>query len=110
MDPFQAGVNFILGRLKQSAAAAWMKFLFELGFSAVVSYLVTSGLALIAGKPELFARGSGQVAAAISLAALFRRESSRLTRGMLAVLPGEEAALELNANLQTIQKSESDKK
>ena len=106
MDPFQAGVNFLLGRLKQTATAAWLKFLFELGFSAVVSFLFICGSVLAATKSPSVAIGSGMVMAAIAMTVLFRREQSRLTKGMLVVLPSAEAAQELATGLQTIQKSE----
>jgi hypothetical protein len=46
------------------------------------------------------------VAAAISMTVLFRKEASRLTKGMLVILPADEAAKELAANLQSIQKPE----
>lgn len=109
MDPFQAGVNFLLGRLKQSATAQWFKFLFELGFSAVVSFLFVCGSMLATTKSWPTAAGAGMVMAAIAMTVLFRREQSRLTKGMLVVLPSAEATQELATGLQMIQKSEEKK-
>ena len=45
------------------------------------------------------------VTAAMALAYLFRRERSKLTAGMIAVLPGDEAAKEMEANWQVIEKA-----
>jgi len=104
MDPFQAGVNFLLGRLKQSATAQWFKFLFELGFSAVVSFLFACGTLLFGRAPAGVAIGFGMIWSAMAMTYLFRRETSRLTKGMLVALPGDEAAKELAAGFQTIEK------
>jgi hypothetical protein len=109
MDPFQAGVEFLLGRLKQTAYAAWLKFLFELAFSAVVSFLFSCGGMLFAGKPAGIAIGFGMIWAALALVYLFRRERSKLTAGMIVALPGDEAARELASNFQTIEKPEKEK-
>jgi hypothetical protein len=46
--------------------------------------------------------GSGMVVSSVSLAVFFRM--SPLTKGMMAVLPAEEAAKELNTNIQIIEK------
>lgn len=106
MDPFQAGVNFLLGRLKQTAAAAWFRFLFEIAFSAVVSFLFTCGTVLVTSRSVALAIGSGMVMAALAMTVLFRREQSRLTKGMMAVLPGDEAGQELATSFQVINKPE----
>ena len=63
MDPFQAGVNFLLGRLKQTAIAAWAKFLFEMGFSALGTFLFTCGSVLVASQSWAIGCGSGMIAA-----------------------------------------------
>lgn len=116
MDPFQGLAKLVLGKLEQGIVSAWLKFLFELIFSAVVSYLFTAGgilagteltgalPAMPAADLALVARGAGMVAAAVSLTALFRKESGRLTKGMFVVLPSEEAAKEIATNLQVIEK------
>ena len=109
MDPFQAGVEFLLGRLKQSATAAWLKFLFELGVSAVVSFLFGCGSLLFAKAPAGIAIGFGMVWAAMAMSYLFRRETSRLTKGMIVALPADEATRELASNFEVIEKTNNDK-
>jgi ABC-type multidrug transport system permease subunit len=106
MDPFQGLADFILGRLKQSAIALWLKFLFEIAFSATVSFLLIAGSVLVSSRNWALAAGSGAITAAVVMTVIFRKESSRLTRGMFVVLPALEADQELNSNLQTIQKPE----
>jgi hypothetical protein len=109
VNPFDALAEFVLGKIKEGLYAAWLKFLFELGFSAVVSFLFSAGTLLFAKAPAGVAIGFGMIWAAMALVYLFRRESSRLTKGMLVALPGEEAEKELAANFQTIQKPEQEK-
>jgi hypothetical protein len=106
MDPFQALAKLVLGKLEQSLIGQWLKFLFELAFSGLVSYLFICGGALAGGTGSLASEGLGMVAAAISLTYLFRRERSKLTRGMIIALPESEAAKELESNMQTIIKSD----
>jgi hypothetical protein len=110
MNPFDALATFILGRIKQGLYTQWLKFLFEMAFSAVVSFLFTCGTVLVSGRSAALAVGSGMVMAAIVMTVLFRRESSRLTKGMLVVLPGDEAAQEMATGLQVIQKADEEKK
>ena len=106
MNPFDALATFVLGKLKQSATAAWFKFLFEMGFSAITSFLVIFGSVLVSTKSWATAVGTGAITASVALTYLFRKESSRLTKGMLVVLPELEADKELNTDLQTIQKKD----
>lgn len=104
MNPFDALATFVLGRLKQSATAAWMKFIFELVFSAIGSFLFICGGVLVSSRSWTLAAGSGMIVAAIAMTALFRKEQARLTKGMLVVLPSAEAAKEIETDLQTIEK------
>lgn len=108
MNPFEAIATFVLGKIKEGIWAQWLKFLFELTFSAVVSFLFTCGTVLVATDSVTIAIGSGMIVAALALTVLFRRESSKLTRGMLVVLPSAEAAKELATDFQTIQKTNED--
>jgi len=96
--------TFVLGRLQQGLYAQWLKFLFEMGFSAVVSFLFTCGTVLVSTHSPATAIGAGMMLAAIAMATLFRRERSKLTKGMLVVLPSAEAAQEIATDLQAIQK------
>jgi ABC-type multidrug transport system permease subunit len=109
VDPLNDLATFILGRIKEGLYAQWLKFLFELGFSAVVSFLFICGGTLAATHEASAAIGSGMVMAGISMTVLFRRERSRLTKGMLVVLPSAEAAQELATDLQTIEKPDKEK-
>jgi ABC-type multidrug transport system permease subunit len=104
VDPFQGLAKFVLGKLEQSSIALWLRFLFELIFSAVVSFLLVTGLALIGADNFAFAIGTGMVSSAVVMTVVFRKESSRLTKGMFVVLPELEAEQELKTNLETIQK------
>ena len=107
MNPFDAIATFVLGKIKEGIWAQWLRFLFELLFSALVSFLFTCGTVLVSTRSAALAIGSGMIVASLSLTVLFRRESSKLTKGMLVVLPSAEAAKELATDFQTIQKSNS---
>lgn len=104
MDPFQGLAAFVLGKLKESAIALWLRFLFELIFSGTVSFLLITGLALVGADNFAFAIGTGMISAAVTMTVVFRKEASRLTKGMFVVLPSLEAEQELKTNLETIQK------
>jgi hypothetical protein len=104
MDPFQGLASFILGKMKDSTIALWWKFLFEMAFSAVGSFLIICGTVLSLGSHAGIAIGNGMVAAALAMAYLFRKEHSRLTKGMIVALPEIEAEKELAADMQVIQK------
>jgi hypothetical protein len=80
----------------------WASLLFQMAFSGSVTFLLVCGGQLVAGLPLKMAIGSAMVACAVVLAVLFRR--SPLTKGMMVVLPSEEAAKEIAASLQTISK------
>ena len=99
----------VLGKIKEGVWAEWLRFLFELLFSAIVSFLFTCGSVLVTTRSAAIAIGSGMVVASLALTVLFRRESSKLTKGMLVVLPSAEAAKELATDFQTIEKPEEKK-
>jgi F0F1-type ATP synthase assembly protein I len=104
MDPFQGLASLILGKLKDSTIALWWKFLFEICFSGVVSYLTICGAALMGGGNPLIAKGAGMLSAAVFMTIVFRKETSRLTKGMFVALPELEAVKELATDTQTIKK------
>ena len=110
MDPFQGLAALILGKLKESLIGLWLKFLFEMAFSGLVSFLLVWGSVLVSTRNWALAAGSGGITAAVCMTVLFRKEASRLTRGMLVVLPQLEASKELTTDLLTIQKSEKEQK
>ncbi len=104
MNPWTGLAELLLGYMRQNQVAQWLRFIFELLFSGFVSFLFICGSVLIATKLYSLAIGAGMIAAAVSMTALFRRESSKLTKGMLVVLPSQEAAKEISTDLQSIQK------
>ena len=103
MDPLGALADFVLGRLKQSAMALWLKLLFTMAFSAAVSFLFVCGTMLAVAQPASFAIGSGMVMAAMAMTLLFRR--SPLTKGLMVALPEAEATKELQTAFQIIEKA-----
>lgn len=109
MNPFDAIATLILGKIKDGIWAQWLRFLFELLFSAVVSFLFTCGSVLLTTRSAAIAIGSGMVVASLALTVLFRREATKLTKGMLVVLPSAEAAKELATDFQTIEKTQEKK-
>lgn len=109
MNPADAILGFVWNKIKEGIWAQWLKFLFELSFSAVTSFLFVCGTVLCSTRSATIAIGSGMVMAAIALTVLFRRESSKLTRGMLVVLPGDEAAKEIATDIQVLQKPDKEK-
>ena len=110
MNPFDALAQFAFDKIKEGIWAQWLKFLFELAFSAVVSFLFACGSFLLAQRTVGVSVGWGMLWSAMALTYLFRRETSRLTKGMIVALPSDEAAKELAADFQTIQKPNQEKK
>jgi hypothetical protein len=108
VNPFDALAKLALGWLEHTTIAAWAKFIFELLFSAIVSFLFTCGGMLMASEPTAIAVGFGMIWAAMAMVYLFRRERSKLTAGMVVALPGDEAAKEMAASFQTIVKPTKD--
>jgi hypothetical protein len=104
MDPFGALANLILGKLKEGLWASWLRFLFELGFSATIGFLGTAGGLLMAGKPIPVAIGTGMVTAAACMLYLFLRESAKLTKNMLIAIPAAQWEEENSENIKLIQK------
>jgi hypothetical protein len=102
MNPFDGLAHYLLGRLEQKIIQAWTRFLFQMAFSAVVSFLFTCGTVMVSTKSVIVGVGSGMVMTAIVLTVFFR--TSKLTAGMQAVLPSSEAEQELLTGIQTITK------
>ena len=89
--------------IKKGIWATWLKFLFLLIFSAVVSYLVVDGGALVKGVPELIARGYGYLAAAGALTLCFSINGAKLFKGMSAIIPSQEVIAQLETEFQKVQ-------
>ena len=102
MNPFDGLAHYLLGRLEQKIIQAWTRFLFQMAFSAVVSFLFTCGSVMVGTKSVIIGVGSGMVTSAVVLTVFFR--TSKLTAGMQAVLPEAEAVAEMATGIQTITK------
>lgn len=101
--------NFIWDEIKKGIWAQWLKLLFLLLFSGVVSYLSTDGWCLIHGSPELVARGNGYVAAAGALVLCFLINGAKLMKGMTAIVPNQEVVATLETQFQQLQPTEEKK-
>jgi len=116
LDPSSAIVGFIWDKIKEGVWLECIRFLFELIFSAVVSFLygfsatvALCGAAILAGAPTdltpawtfVLALGSGAGWAAISATKEFRAAPDKIKKGLLVVLPEAEAAEEFAAQFQT---------
>jgi hypothetical protein len=104
MDPLNALATFILGKMKESAMALWLKLVFTMLFSATVSFLFTCGSVLLTTRSWTIAAGSGMIMASLAMTVLYRK--SALTRGLTVVLPAAEAAKELDTDFQTISRGD----
>jgi hypothetical protein len=102
VNPFSALAELAVGFWKAGKAQAWAKLIFQLLASGLISFLFVCGTALVGSRSWAVAIGMGMIMASVSMTVVFRR--SPLTKGMLLVLPSEEAAKEINSDLQTIQK------
>ena len=105
MNPFSVIAEFFLGVLKQKTLQNWLRLLFELFLSGLLTFMLIAGSTLLVPPHSwAIATGSGLVLAAVVMTVVFRR--SPLTKGMMLVLPSWEAAKEIETNLQVIQKGE----
>ena len=102
MNPFDGLAKYLLGRLEQKILQSWARFLFQMAFSAFVSFCFICGTVMVTTKSVIVGVGSGMVMVAIVLTVFFR--TSKLTAGMIAVLPSAEAVQEIATSLQTITK------
>jgi len=107
VNPFDGLAKYLLGRLEQNILQSWARFLFQMAFSAFVSFCFTCGTVMLSTRSLLTGIASGMIMVAIVLTVFFR--TSKLTSGMVAVLPSAEAAQELVTGIQTIQKAEEKK-
>lgn len=104
MNPFDGLAKYLLGRLEQKILQSWARFLFQMAFSTFVTFCFTCGTVMVSTRSVITGVGSGMVMVAIVLTVFFR--TSKLTAGMIAVLPSAEAAEEIATGLQTITKTE----
>ena len=124
MDPFQGLASLVLGKLKDSAIALWLKLLFQLLVSMVGSFLlifaatiaamvgmVLSGKAhLDAGIIFVAALGAGSGASALVLVNQIRSNQSKILKGMRFIFPSLEAAQALATDFETITIADKEQK
>jgi len=108
MNPFEGLASYLLGRLEQKLIQNWVKLVFQMMLSSVISFLFICGSVMLSGTSLKVAVASGMVTVSVVLT-VFARRSPQL-RGMMFVLPGAEAAKEIATDLQTIQTAEERKK
>jgi hypothetical protein len=101
-DPFAALAQIILGIYNGRKVQRWISLLFQMLFSAISTFLFICGTSLVASKSWTISIGSGMISAALVLVIFFRR--SPLTKDMMAVLPADEAKVEINTDIQVIEK------
>jgi len=109
LDPLNSLVTLILGKIKEGLYAQWLKFLFQLAFTGLISFLFTCGSVLVKSRSVALGIGTGMVVASMAMVLLFRRAPGKLTAGMDLVLPAAEAAQEMVTDWQMIQKSKETK-
>jgi hypothetical protein len=110
MNPFTVLAELAVGFWKAGKAQAWARLIFQLMASGAITFLIAGGLSLVgtaAGRIPaawcwVIGVGNGMWMAGVCMTVLWRK--SPLTKGMLLVLPSEEAAKELESNLEVIQK------
>lgn len=104
-DPFAAIAQIIIGIYNSGKVQRWVSLIFQMLFSAVSSFLFVCGTSLVASKSWTLSIGSGMITSALVLVVFFRR--SPLTKNMIAVLPADEAKMEINTDIQVIEKNAS---
>lgn len=98
VDPFQ----WIDAWRRTTKFFEWVRLCASLAFSGLTSFMFACGTALVANQSKPFSVGSGLVTGAVMMTVVWR--SSPLTKGTVVALPAEEAAKELNTNVQVITK------
>ena len=101
-DPFTAIVNIFLGIYETKKVQQWVVLLFQMFFSAFSTFLFVCGSSLVSTKSWSLSIGAGMISSSLVLVVLFRR--SPLTKGMMAVLPIDEAKVEIATDVQIIEK------
>lgn len=103
MNPFDGLAKYFLGRLEQKIIQGWIRLIFQMGISGLITFLFIAGGCLVAGQTVKFATGMGMTWVAVVLTVYCRK--SALTRGMFFVLPAAEGKKEIESNIQTISHS-----
>jgi hypothetical protein len=114
--------NLVLGLIEKKILQGWIRLLFSMLGSGILTFMLVCGGSLIGVKVLVlifgagvasalpsslpagdwgFSIGLGLVFSAVMMIAVFRRDP--LSRGIIFVLPSWEAAAELNVNTETIE-------
>jgi hypothetical protein len=101
--------NFIWDEIKKGIWAQWLKLLFLLVFSGIVTFLSVDGGCLLRGSSELVARGNGYVAAAGALILCFLANGAKLLKGMTAIVPNQEVVAALENQFTQLQPGQKNK-
>jgi hypothetical protein len=100
MDPFEGLADFVLGKLKQSAIALWLKLLFTMGLSFTVTLCFFTGTVGLKTGSLTAGFATGLVASSLVLLGLFRM--SPLCKRLLIAVPTEILQAEESGNLQRV--------
>lgn len=106
MAPLDAVAGIIVGiystNKKTKVLQQWLTLLFQMFCSGVITFMFTAGTTMITSKSLVLSIGTGLISTAVILTVYLR--TSPLTKGMMFVLPAQEAKEEINTNVQVIQK------
>lgn len=105
MNPFDGIAHFFLGLIEHKTLQGWLRLLFELTLSGLLTFMLACGGVLVTPPHSwAVAIGTGLITAAVIMTVVFRR--SPLTKNMMLILPAWEAAKEIETNMEVIQKGE----
>lgn len=85
MDPFQGLASFVLGWMKNSATALYLKAIFSMIASGAISFLLTCGTLLVSTRVWSVSVGAGMIVAAVTMTVAFRQ--SDLAKKVSIVVP-----------------------
>ena len=85
MDPFQGVASFVLGWMKQTAMAKWLRLLFEMATGALVTLCFFTGTVTLSSGSLTVGFATGLVAVSLVLLAQFKM--SPLTKGLTLAVP-----------------------
>lgn len=88
-DPFAAIADIIVGWHKAGQLEGWLKLLFSVSYSFVISFCTASGASLVAGGSGKASLGYGLLSGAAMSFVSFQNASSKLTKGITVVVPQE---------------------
>jgi hypothetical protein len=99
VDPF----SWIDQWRKTTQLFAWLSLLFQMGLSALCTFLFVTGTALVANTDVWVSIGAGMISTSVVLGTFFG--ISPLTRGMFFVRPAAEAKAEIESDIAITQRN-----